>query len=178
MQRMLGIYAAVALCLFAGVRKVHGADEPPLRAVGDVAVLGCHLLPRIPVVGKQIHALLRRGGNGQHADAVLARAPRTGRGEGCCDGDVEARVAVGLQLKACVFEREPVGVHGDGLAAVESDRGKTKEAVAELSRTVQAMESDIRAEQSMPPLTTLRMRSEMHEDLTGLATDAPDRARR
>ena len=40
------------------------------------------------------------------------------------------------------------------LAAVQSDREKTKEAVAELSRTVQAMESDIRSEQSMPPLST------------------------
>jgi hypothetical protein len=40
------------------------------------------------------------------------------------------------------------------LAAVESDRAKTREAVAELGRTVQAMESEIRSEQSMPPLTT------------------------
>ena len=40
------------------------------------------------------------------------------------------------------------------LAAVEADREKTKEAVAELSRTVQALETDIRSEQSLPPLTT------------------------
>jgi len=37
------------------------------------------------------------------------------------------------------------------LAAVESDRAKTQAAVSELSRTVQAMESDIRFQQSLPP---------------------------
>jgi len=40
------------------------------------------------------------------------------------------------------------------LAVVEADRAKTQAAVAELSRTVQAMESEIRSEQGMPPLST------------------------
>jgi hypothetical protein len=40
------------------------------------------------------------------------------------------------------------------LAAVEADRGKTKEAVAELARTVQALENDVRSERAMPPLST------------------------
>ena len=40
------------------------------------------------------------------------------------------------------------------LAAVEADREKTKEAVAELTRTVQAMENDVRAQQATPPLST------------------------
>lgn len=39
------------------------------------------------------------------------------------------------------------------LAAVETDREKTKEAVAELTRTVQDMESDIRSERYIPPVT-------------------------
>ncbi len=39
------------------------------------------------------------------------------------------------------------------LAAVQADREKTKEAVAELTRTVQAMESEIRSDLSEPPLT-------------------------
>ena len=40
------------------------------------------------------------------------------------------------------------------LAAVQTDREKTKEAVAELTRTVQALENDIRAEHAVPPLST------------------------
>lgn len=40
------------------------------------------------------------------------------------------------------------------LAAVEADRQKTKEAVTELSRTVQAMENDIHSEHGTPPLST------------------------
>lgn len=40
------------------------------------------------------------------------------------------------------------------LAAVETDRGKTKAAVAELTRTVQAMESDIRSEHGIPEPST------------------------
>ena len=36
----------------------------------------------------------------------------------------------------------------------EADREKTKEAVAELTRTVQALENDIRSDHAVPPLST------------------------
>ena len=60
---------------------------------------------------------LRGRGDRQHADAVPARAARAGGREGRRHRDVETVVAVRLQLQARILEREPVGVHGDGLAA-------------------------------------------------------------
>jgi hypothetical protein len=46
------------------------------------------------------------------------------------------------------------------LAAVEADRAKTQEALSELTRTVQAMENEMREDRSRPPVVVVPVPSE------------------
>ena len=46
------------------------------------------------------------------------------------------------------------------LAAVEADRAKTQEALSELTRTVQAMENEVREDRDRPPIVVVPVPSE------------------
>ena len=104
--------------LLARLGEVHRPDEPPLRAVGACAVLVGDLVPRLPVRADRVEALLRRRRDREQAESVLARGLGAGRRDRRRDRDLEVRLAVrAAAASRASCEREPVGLHRDGLAA-------------------------------------------------------------
>ena len=103
-------------CSFVSARCI-GPTSRHFDAVGGVAVLVGDLVPRLPVRAERVEALPCGRGDRQQPDAVRAGRDRAGRRDGRRDRDLEVRFAVRLQLQARVLQREPVGLHRDGLAA-------------------------------------------------------------
>src|SRR5262245_12524820 len=119
---LLQAEAAVADRLLARLGDVHLHDQPPLRAVDVLAVLGGHLLGDRPVLGERVERLAAQRLEGEQADAVAASRGRAAGRDERGHRDLHRGPRPRHHLQARLVELEPFRVGADLLTAQQADQ--------------------------------------------------------